>query len=432
MSPSKSPKIPRVIILNQYYAPDVASTGQLLHELAAELSKLGFDVKVVTTRPSYGPPETWKPVAMHERRDGVEVQRLWTTRFSKDNMLGRAINIATFFFPLTLRMLFGSHSGDVHLYTTNPPFLGSVGMFVSRLRRHRYVLLLHDAHPQMGVWMGKIKSGGLLDRAWRWLNRVTYRHASQSIVLCEAAKKLIVADYGVAPDKVHVIPNWADQDELVPLPKKDQAFALAQRLVEPFVLMYSGNLGLYYDFETMLGAAERLKGENFKLVLIGSGGRKPWIAEQIKLRGLSNTVLLPYQPIEKLRESLNSCDASSVTIAEGIEGISFPSKLYSSLAVGKPILAISEESSDLKDLVDNHGIGWWCRLGDADGLAQTIRGMMASPQECERRGKAARLLFERRYTRPISCGKYAEVLKLAAPESALAHAPATQTDAPNA
>lgn len=414
MPNTRDPKLPQVVILNQYYAPDVASTGQLLHELAQELAKLGFQVKVVTTRPNYGPRETWKPVKMREMRDGVEVKRLWTTRFSKDNMLGRAANIATFFFPLTARMLFESRSGDVHLYTTNPPFLGSVGMFVSRLRKHKYVLLLHDAHPQLGVWTGKIKAGSLPDRVWRWLNKVTYKHATRSIVLCEAAKRLVVAEYGVDPSKVHVIPNWADQDELRPLPKRDQQFAKDQKLVDPFVLMYSGNLGLYYDFETMLDAAQKLKGENFKLVLIGSGGRKPWIAEQIKQRGLTNTVLLPYQPIERLRESLNSCDASSVTIAKGIEGISFPSKLYSSLAVGKPIIAISEEVSELRDLVTNHGIGWWCKLGDADGLANIIREMMASPAECEKRGRAARELFEKRYTRPISGGAYADVLKMAA------------------
>lgn len=407
-------KLPQVVILNQYYAPDVASTGQLLHELAAELADHGFNVKVLTGRPSYGPPETWKPVEWSETADGVNIRRLWTTRFSKDNMIGRGLNILTFVVPLTLRVLLASRAADVHLYTTNPPFLGSVGMFVSRIRKHRYVLLLHDAHPQVGVWTGKIKSGSMVERVWMWLNRKTYRHADQSIVLCEAAKKLVVETYNVDPTRVHVIPNWADEQTLKPLPKAQQPFARDHKLIEPFVFMYSGNLGLYYEFETMLAAAERLKGENFKLVLIGSGGRRQWIAEQIKARNLTNTVLLPYQPIEKLHESLNSCDCSGVTIAKGIEGISFPSKLYSSLAVGKPIVAISEAKSELRDLTEQHGVGRWCELGDVDGLVRIIKEMMAAPDVCKRQGLAARTLFEHRYTRPISCGKYADVLKLAA------------------
>lgn len=411
---------PDVVILNQYYAPDVASTGQLLHELAAELVKLGFPVKVITCRPCYGPPETWKPVQMNEVSDGVEVRRMYTTRFSKDNLLGRAMNIATFVGPLIFKMLLSSKSSEVHLYTTNPPFLGSVGMIVSFFRRHRYVLLLHDAHPQLGVWVGKIKSGSFIDRAWMKLNKMTYLRAEQSIVLCEAAKTLVVDAYGVDPSRVHVIPNWADEHQLRPTPKETCQFARANGLIEPFVAMYSGNLGLYYEFDTMLAAAERLKGEPFKLVLIGSGGKKQWIAEQIKARGLTNTILLPYQPHEKLNDSLNSCDCSLVTIAKGIEGISFPSKLYSSLAVGKPIMAISEPHSELKNLVSQYGIGRWVELGDVDGLVATFRSMMRDKVSNEREGSAARKLFEARYTRPISSKKYADVLKTActaAPDS---------------
>jgi glycosyltransferase involved in cell wall biosynthesis len=406
---------PDVVILNQYYAPDVASTGQLLHELAAELVALGFPVKVISCRPSYGPPETWKPVQMKELRDGVRVQRMYTTRFSKDNLLGRAVNIVTFVLPLTFKMLLSSKSSEVHLYTTNPPFLGSVGMLVSFFRRHRYVVLLHDAHPQMGVWTGMIKARGLVDRTWMKLNKMTYQRAEQSIVLCEAAKRLVVDAYAVDPARVHVIPNWADEHQLRPTPKESCDFARVNNLLEPFVAMYSGNLGLYYDFETMLGAAERLKGENFRLVLIGAGGKKQWLADQIKARGLTNTILLPYQPHEKLNDSLNACDASLVTIARGIEGISFPSKLYTSLAVGKPIIAISEGHSELRDLVEKRGVGRWCPLGDVDGLTAMIRQMMKDKAACVAQGAAARELFEERYTRRISSGKYAAVLREAAP-----------------
>ena len=406
-----------VVILNQYYAPDVASTGHLLHELATDLAHREFAVKVLTCRPCYGPPETWKPCKLEEMDEGVHVKRMVTTRYSKDRMLGRAINALTFIVPLTLRMLFGSKRRDVHLYTTNPPFLGSIGMVVSLLRRHRYVVLLHDAYPQLAVWVGKIKGKGFIDRVWHFLNKHTYRRAERTIVLCEAAKKLVCDTYGVNPDRVHVIPNWADGTSLGPKPKAGNPFAVANGLVEPFVVMYSGNLGLYYEFETVLAAADKLRNENFKLVLIGAGGRRAWIAEQIQKMQLTNTTLLPYQPLEKLPDSLTACDSSLVTIAKGIEGISFPSKLYTSLAVGKPILAISESPSELKDIVEGHGVGRWCELGDSDGLVEVIRTMMNDPERCAREGRAARELFERQYQKSISCGKYADVLRLASPDT---------------
>jgi glycosyltransferase involved in cell wall biosynthesis len=407
----------RAVILNQYYVPDVASTGHLLHELAEHLASRGVDVSVIASRPSYGPRETWQPCPRRERTGGVDVTRLITTRFSKDNLLGRVLNSLTFLAPLVLRVLFrrGRRRGEeVFLYTTNPPYLGVIGAFVSRLRRHPYVVLLHDSYPQMAVWVGKIKSGGLIERAWHRLNRFIYSNATQTIVLCSAARTLVCETYDVNPDLVHVIPNWADGRKLHPIPKAASRFARENRLVEPFTVLYSGNLGLYYEFETILDAAELLRDASFRLVFIGAGGRREWIANQIRARGLDNTLLLPYQPFERLNDSLNACDASLVTIARGIEGISFPSKLYSSLAVGRPIVALSEPRSELRSLVESHDTGIWVELGDADGLAAAIRAMMADPQRCAEQGARARQHFEAHFTLEALAAHYARVLEMAA------------------
>ncbi|MFT3683438.1 MAG: glycosyltransferase [Phycisphaerales bacterium] len=192
-----SPSSARVVVLNQYYSPDVASSGQLMHELAATLAADGADIEAVTTRPSYGPPSTWKPAPWSEVLDGVKVRRLWTTRFSKDSIPGRLVNIGTYMGAMFFRMLF-SDSSAVYLYTTNPPFLGFIGAAVRLVRKHRYVVLLHDAHPQIGVWMGKLKQGGFIERVWERFNRAEYRGALQTIVLCERAKDLVCDTYGVA------------------------------------------------------------------------------------------------------------------------------------------------------------------------------------------------------------------------------------------
>jgi len=401
------------VILNQYYAPDVASTGRLLHELAQELVKRGADVSVVTSQPSYGPPETWVKCQPNEVRDGVRVSRLVTTRFNKDNMLGRALNWLTFMVPMTARVMFTTQPDRVYLYTTNPPILAVIGAFVSLFRRHTYVMLLHDAYPHMPVWMGKIRKGGFAEKLWHRLNKFMYRRAAETIVLCSKAKTLVCDSYGVDPKRVHVIPNWADGKELNPKPKRESAFAAKHDLIKPFVLMYSGNLGLYYSFETMLSAAELLRDEPFKLVLIGAGGRKSWIKEQIDARGLSNTLLLPYQPFETITDSLAACDASLVTIARGVEGISFPSKLYSSLATGRAIVALCEPDSELRELVDEKDVGIWLEPEDAEGLAVAVRAMMKDPAKVEAQGVKSREVFEERYTLEHAGERYEHVLRLA-------------------
>lgn len=403
-----------VVILNQYYVPDVASTGHLLHELAQELVELGFEVNVVTGRPSYGPKSTWQPVELREVRDGVRVRRMLTTRFSKDNLFGRVFNFCTFMGPLFVRMLLKSRKDVIYLYTTNPPFLGIIGALVSLVRRHNYVLLLHDAYPQIAVWVGTIRGRGFIDRVWHRTNRFIYGRAAQTIVLCKKAKELVRDTYSVPEERLHVIPNWADREKLFPKPKRETDFAEEHGLRDVFTVMYSGNLGLYYEFETILKAAEILKDEDFRLVFIGSGGKRGWIEEQIRERGLTNTVMLPYQPFETLNDSLNACDASLVTIAEGIEGISFPSKLYSSLAIGKPVLALSEPDSELRTLVHARDVGGWFALGDAEGLAEGIRKMRADSAHAEAQGRNARALFEERFTRQASGAMYADVMRTAA------------------
>lgn len=408
---------PRVVILNQYYVPDVASTGHLLHELAVELADLGFEVEVLTGRPSYGPPESWLDCPLLERAEGVTIRRLKVARFDKNFLPGRAVNYLTFVVPMILRVLFTSRHDTVYLYTTNPPFLGAIGAFVSLFRRHRYVTLLHDAHPQLGVWVGTFKKGSMIERVWMALNRFKYKRSREAIVLCSAAKDLVCKTYLISPEHVHVIPNWADGDDLRPKHKSESSVARENGLVDDFVLLYSGNMGLYYEFETVLDAAERLKGEPFKLVLIGGGGKKKWIEEQIEQRKLTNVLILPYQPFDKLPDSLNACDASLVSIAKGIEGISFPSKLYTSLAVGKAIVALSEDWSELRRVVEHNDCGIWCELGDGEGLARKLRELMRDPGRIQRLGDNARRVFDAGYTRQVCAAKYAEVLRLADPRA---------------
>ena len=401
----------KVVILNQYYAPDVASTGHLLYELANDLSTNGEKVHVITCRPSYGPPETWQPCPRNEKSpSGVSVHRMLATRFSKDHILGRIINSITFLLPLAARMLFRLQRNEVFLYTTNPPYLGIVGTMVGLFRRHRYVVLLHDAYPQMVVWVGKIRKGGFIDRVWHRLNKWMYKRAKETIVLCEAAKDLVCDTYGIDPDRVHVIPNWADGEFLHPIDKADSPFAKTHNLVEPFTLLYSGNMGLYYDFDTMLNAATLLRDENIRFVFVGGGGVRSRIEKQIEERQLDKALMFPHQPFETLNESLNACDASFVTIAKGIEGISFPSKLYTSLAVGKVIIAICEPHSSLRTIVEQNKCGVWVELGDAEGLARCIRELANDPERTRRMGQAARELFERDYTLQACARQYALVL----------------------
>jgi glycosyltransferase involved in cell wall biosynthesis len=408
---------PEFVILNQYYVPDVASTGHLLAELAHESACLGRSVSVITSFPCYGPPETWQPCEAFEQREGVTVRRMRTTRFRKDSLLGRVSNSVTFLVPLAMRMLLSRAKGRVFMYTSNPPFLGIIGGLVSIVRPHPYVVLLHDSYPHLAVWVGKFRSGSLVERAWHMVNRLLYGRARQTIVLCERAKELVVREYGIPPERVQVVHNWADPKALFPIPKSASAFAKSNGYDQTFTVLYSGNLGLYYEFDTILEAARRLQDDpGFRLVFVGAGGKRQQIADRIAELGLRNVDMHQYQPFERLNDSLNACDASLVTIARGIEGISFPSKLYSSLAVGKPVLAISEPGGELEGMVRDAGAGLWSPVGDVDALVANIKALRADADAARRMGDRARSLMEERYTIQAAAREYLRVIDRAAEE----------------
>lgn len=404
-----------LVILNHYWAPDVASSGHLLAELAHESAALGRKVSVVTSFPSYGPPETWQPCEASEVTEGVSVRRIRTTRFCKDSLLGRVSNSATFLVPLGIRMLLARSHNRVFMYTSNPPFLGIIGWLISLIRQHDYIVLLHDSYPHIAVLLGKIQKGSLVERIWNKVNKLFYRRARHIIVLCNRAKDLLVSDYGVSPERVQVIHNWADPKQLYPVPKSDCHFAKRHGYDRKFTLLYSGNLGLYYEFDTMLEVARRLlEDPNFKLVFVGAGGRRSYIERRVKEIGLSNVDVHQYQPLQSLNDSLNSCDASLVTIATGVEGISFPSKLYSSLAIGKPILALSETGSELQSIVDRAKSGLWCEIGDADALLANIEILRMDPVRAADMGHAARLDMEKRFTLHAATREYLRVVDIVA------------------
>lgn len=403
---------PRVVLVNQYCYPDVASTGHLIHILAHELHQShGFEVEVLTTQPSYGDKSTWVRLPPVQIEDGVKFRRVWVPRLDKNNIVGRVIKELMFLIQVTLRAFLMKQRNTVFVYTTAPPYGGLIGAISNLIRRQTYCTLLYDSYPHIGVWVGTFKKNGFIERVWHRFNRFMYARAKKKIVLCRDASKLLQEDYRVPEADIVQIPNWADGDKIYPISKHNSNFAKENALTEPFTVLYSGNMGLYYEFDTILKVAELLQDAPFKLVLVGGGGKKAWCEQQIAERKLTNSIVLPYQPFETLNDSLNACDASLVTIARGIEGISFPSKLYTSLATGKAIIAISEPHSELREIVDKSGCGVWAELGDAEGLRDLIVTMMNDPDRTAKMGEEARALFERDYTREACSAKYAQVIR---------------------
>jgi glycosyltransferase involved in cell wall biosynthesis len=284
------------------------------------------------------------------------------------------------------------------LLTTAPPFLPVVGYLLSRVCRIRYVCLLYDLYPDIATELGVITKRHWITKLWNHLNCLTWKNAAAIIVLSDTMKERILNKQPGIEHKITTIPSWADPRQIVPLPKQDNWFAREHDLVEPFTVLYSGNMGRCHDMETLFDAIILLRDSSIRFVFIGSGDkRKQFIARTVEL-GLTNCVFLPYQSRENLPFSLTACDVSIVSISEGMEGLVAPSKLYSALASGRPIVSICEAHSYLNDIFAQANCGTTVRNGDSAGLAAYLERLSQDPQLTRQLGESGRQYCLKNYT----------------------------------
>jgi len=398
----------RILFLTQFFHPDPAATGQLLTELAVELAKRGMDITVYTSQPTY-----------HERRrlprqevfHGVRIVRLFSTRFNKQRLFGRLANGLTFFLAVLLRLLI-SRSREPLLIVSTPPFLGWMGWLVWLIQRRKYVLLVHDVYPDVAIRLGYMKESGIVARFWKALNHKMYGHAATVIVLGERMKQVVEQHIGNRGIPVRVIHNWADGQFIVPRRKEDNWFAQKYRLVDKMVVLYSGNMGLFHDLETLIEAADRLQAvKDVVFLFIGEGGKKKKLIRMVQQKGLRNVEFLPYQPRDHLPYSLPAGDIGVVALERGVEGLCVPSKLYLYLAAGQAILALVGKGSEVADIIEGCKCGVRVEQGDVEGVVNALMRWQDDPSLLKEMKTRARHCFERYFTKEQAVAKYYDILK---------------------
>jgi glycosyltransferase involved in cell wall biosynthesis len=226
-------------------------------------------------------------------------------------------------------------------------------------------------------------------------------------------REQVAAKFGRdSADRIDVIHNWADGDKIRPLADGERnGFVEENDLNDRFVIQFSGNIGRVNDFDTPLEAARLLKDrKDIVFLFIGDGAKASEIEGYVRRHELNNVRLLPYQPRETLLYSLAAGDAHLVTLAEGLAGLSVPSKTYGILAAGRPLLFIGDSSSDVARLVAEHRCGELIPTGNGVRLAEVVSVWADDPQKTRRMGERARELFLRHFDRQRAVDAYVESL----------------------
>jgi colanic acid biosynthesis glycosyl transferase WcaI len=384
----------KICFFNRSYWPDQAATGQLLTELAEDLvAQYGDEVTVVAGRALHsanGHGTTARRISpvTREERGGVEIRRAKGTRMRPRRFAARATNYVSYFAAATVAS-FAIGRPDVVVSLTDPPIVGLTALWAARRAGARFVFLCEDIFPEVGVLVEDFRSetvNASLDR----MNRYLLAEADAVVALGERMRGRLVDEKGADPRRVHVIHNWADCEAIVPAPK-DNAFSRAHGLVDRFVVMHSGNVGLSQNLEVLIAAADRLRSkERLTIAIVGDGSKRETLQRLAADRHLDNVAFLPYQPKELLHDSFAAADAFVVSLKAGLEGFIVPSKLYGILAAGRAYVAATDPSCEPAAIAAREGCGVVAAPGDPDALASAIAQLHDDPQATRVMGERAR------------------------------------------
>ena len=296
---------------------------------------------------------------------------------------------------------------DVMFIVSTPPIQGFMAVFVKKIRRIPLVYNLQDIFPDSLEGSGLAKKGGLLWKIGRKIENFTYKNADKIVVISNDFKRNILSK-GVPEDKIEVIYNWVDTDAVHPVEKRENSlyeeFVLSR---DRFTIVYAGNLGYAQNIQIILDAARELSGVQF--VIFGTGGLEEDIRTQIQTSNLNNIRILPLQSYSRVGEVYSLGDACIVSCKAGLGGSAMPSKTWSIMSCGRPVIANFDEG-ELKDILDEYQCGVFSLSGDLKSFVQAIRQLMENQDLCTKMGKNARQFILDNLSKEIGTRKYIEVL----------------------
>lgn len=367
----------RVLLLNQTFYPDTASTAQHLRDFGAGLIGRGHEVTAVASRRAYDDPTRLFP--RHENWKGVDIRRVPSTGLGKARKWKRATDFGSFSAACGLRLMtLGRFEAVVAL--TSPPLIAYLGAWFSRFRGAKFYYWVMDLNPDEALAAGWLREGTFVTRALERLSRFSLRRAQRVIVLDRFMRDRVVSK-GIPSNRVVVIAPWAHNDAVrFDLEGRNQ-FRAAHGLEGKFVVMYSGNHSPCHPLTTLLEAARELANDaSYAFCFVGGGSEHGKVKRFAQEHGLGNILCLPYQPLDGLAASLSAADLHVVVMGNEFVGTIHPCKIYNVLTVGAPVLYIGPQPSHVTDILDSMGDSPHCARaahGDVNAAVQHIRRIAA-------------------------------------------------------
>jgi glycosyltransferase involved in cell wall biosynthesis len=361
---SVSKTTPAVAVLNQM-------AGPMGWDAAEELGKQGGPVPLLTGHPDILKRGSNQYVTLHR-----------AVTYDRRSFPRRIISWLRYLVQAFLWTLKLPKETSLLLYS-NPPMLPWLGYLMHLLRGQRYAVMVWDIYPDVLVRKKVLSGRNPVTRLWYGLNRRAYEKADVVMTLGE----YLAANLGKQFDatrtragKVEVIYPWVDIEKIKPIPKEENWFAKKYDQVDKLTVMYSGNMGYGHDIETMLAAAEQLQDQpQIHFMFIGDGPKWKLVEKTISEKKLTNVTLLPWQPEEVLSFSLATADVGLVSIEDDVAGLMLPSKAFSLLAAGRPLIVTCGQQNEISRITERFECGMTIPPQSVDQLCSTLSSLISTP-----------------------------------------------------
>ena len=393
----------RFVVLCPHFAPDIAPTGRVMTHIVEQWAALGHEIHVVTSLPWY------REHRIEDGWGGKLVRKEVTpwgsiTRInpfpakSKTNLVGRALSFVAFsVIAGVCAVLVGRRSAskrvDAVVAMSPPLTLGTVGWIAARLRRTRLIFNVQDVFPDAVVATGAITNSTVIALA-SWLERFTYRRSHAVVVLSDDLQRNVRAKLSSRhASRVHVIENFVDTKGVTPSDRMT-AYRTELGIGGEVVVMYAGNVGFSQSLENLVEFARRTPSVT---VLINGDGAALQSLRALAI-GVTNVRFGGYQPEARLGEVLATGDIHVVPLRAGLAAVSVPSKTYSILAAGRPVVAAVDAGTEIDRLLERAGAGLSVPPDDVESLCTALSRLAVDAPRRDQLGANGRNYVERHVT----------------------------------
>lgn len=396
-----------ILFLCQFFYPEYNSSATLPFDTAKYLSSQGFSVDALVGYPKEYSNKSNIPI--NETIDGINIKRIRYLQFGRVGKVSRLINYFSFTFKALLKTSYLKNYKTVVVYS-NPPVLPIVPIYAKKRFGTKIVFVAYDIYPEVAYASKSLKPGSIISKIMNYINKKLYRSVDCVVSLTDEMKSFLLANRPeLSADRVMTISNWAHEKECKPDHLSYERFNYNDG---QFVVSYFGNMGTCQDVDTMMETAALLKdNDKVRFLIIGHGNKKSKIEKTIKEMDLNNVQLLDFLTGKEFEQAVSISSCCIVSLERGLIGTCAPSKYYSYLQGGKPVLAVVEKDSYLATEVELQQIGHSVEIGDSVALKTAIIDLVENSKERMEMGIRAKRLYDNLYSYDVAMKKYNSLLK---------------------